>query len=56
MIGLDNVVLCPHMGGLDHESLEGMAKMAAENIVALLHGRWPEGRIVNPQIANGWTW
>jgi len=48
---MDNVVLCPHMGGLDDESLTGMAEMAAQNIVDVSRGEWPEGgRIVNPQV------
>lgn len=48
---MDNVVLCPHMGGLDAESLSGMAELAARNIVDLYQGQWPgDGRIVNLQI------
>jgi hypothetical protein len=45
------------MGGVDEESLAGMAELAARNIVDLYQGRWPEGsRIVNPQIRDGWKW
>jgi D-3-phosphoglycerate dehydrogenase/(S)-sulfolactate dehydrogenase len=53
---MDNVLACPHMGGTDEESLAGMAQLAARNIVDLYHGRWPEGRIVNTQIRDGWKW
>lgn len=53
---MDNVLLCPHMGGLDQESLTGMARLAAENIVELYQGRWPEGRVVNPEIREEWKW
>jgi len=47
---LENVLLCPHMGGLDCQSMEGMATMAAENIVRILGGDFPEGRVINPEV------
>ncbi len=53
---MDNVLACPHMGGLDQESMVGMARLAAENIVNLYQGRWPEGCVVNPEICSGWHW
>ena len=54
---LDNVVVCPHMGGLDEESLKGMAELAARNIVDLYQGRWPDGgRIANAEIRDRWKW
>lgn len=53
---LSNVVLCPHMGGLDKESLKTMARLAADSIVRLRQGRWPERRVANPEVRAGWRW
>ena len=53
---LSNVLLCPHMGGLDQESLKTMARLAADSIVRLRQGRWPEGRVANPEVRAGWQW
>ncbi|HEX5445959.1 MAG TPA: phosphoglycerate dehydrogenase [Pirellulales bacterium] len=56
LLKLDNVLLCPHMGGLDEQSLRDMAAMAAQCIVDLYQGRWPEGCVVNEQLRDGWKW
>jgi len=56
LANMDNVVACPHMGGIDREALAGMAQLAAENIVELHQGRWPEGRVVNEEIRAAWKW
>jgi D-3-phosphoglycerate dehydrogenase / 2-oxoglutarate reductase len=54
---LDNVVMAPHMGGLDEESAEAMACLAAECLAKLSGGHWPDGCVVNEQqIRNGWKW
>jgi D-3-phosphoglycerate dehydrogenase/(S)-sulfolactate dehydrogenase len=53
---LDNVVVSPHMAGLDHESNAEMARRAAQSVVDLYEGRWPEGCIVNDEIRPGWKW
>lgn len=53
---LDNVLLSPHVAGWDRDSLVRMALMAAENIADLYQGRWPEGRVVNPELRSGWRW
>ena len=52
----DNVLLCPHMGGLDLESREAMASLAADSIAKLYQGEWPEGRVVNGELAPSWKW
>ena len=52
----DNALLCPHMAGLDKEALRTMARLAADSIVRLRQGRWPDGRVANPQIREGWKW
>ncbi len=48
---LNNVVLAPHLGSATFRAREGMAVMAAENIVAMLEDNKPE-YIVNPEIMN----
>jgi D-3-phosphoglycerate dehydrogenase len=56
LLTLDNVLLSPHMGGLDHESQIAMSSLAAQCIVDLHQGRWPEGCVVNESIRAGWHW
>lgn len=45
---LDNVILCPHLGNATIETREEMAKIAAENIIAVLNGGKPLN-CVNPE-------
>lgn len=56
LLGLDNIVLTPHMGGLDHESQVAMSSLAAECIAKLYQGQWPEGCVVNDELRDGWKW
>jgi glyoxylate reductase len=49
LIGLDNVVLAPHIGSATHATRARMADLAAENCVAVLTGRWPPNP-VNPEV------
>ncbi|CAL1125502.1 unnamed protein product [Cladocopium goreaui] len=56
LLGLDNIVLTPHMGGLDHESQVAMSSLAAECIAKLYQGQWPEGCVVNDELREGWKW
>jgi hypothetical protein len=44
------------MAGLDEQSLEAMARLAAESIVESYLGRPPEERVVNREIAGSWKW
>jgi phosphoglycerate dehydrogenase-like enzyme len=53
---LPNVLLCTHMGGLDCDSLEGMALTAAQCVVDLYEGRWPERCVVNKAVREKWRW
>jgi D-3-phosphoglycerate dehydrogenase len=53
---LPNVVLAPHMGGMDKLSLENMGIESAENIVNLFLGRWPLGAVVNAELEANWKW
>lgn len=53
---LENVLLSPHMGGLDHDSEIAMSTFAAQCIVDLSQGRWPEGCVVNPELRATYQW
>jgi phosphoglycerate dehydrogenase-like enzyme len=53
---LPGVVLCTHMGGLDCDSLEGMGLTAAQCVVDLYEGRWPERCVVNEVVREKWRW
>lgn len=56
LLGLPNVVFSPHIGGIDAKAMAEMALMAADSIVALYQGRWPEGRVVNEEQRPQWAW
>jgi phosphoglycerate dehydrogenase-like enzyme len=56
LLDLPNVVLSPHMGGIDTKSMADMAVMAAHSIVSLHHGKWPAGCVVNDELEAGWRW
>jgi D-3-phosphoglycerate dehydrogenase len=53
---LDNVLMSPHMGGLDEESQEAMTRLAADCVANLYKGTWPEGCVVNDELRDGWKW
>jgi glyoxylate reductase len=42
LLGLENAVLAPHIGSGSRETRDGMAVLAAENIVAVLSGGEPK--------------
>jgi len=52
---LDNVVLSPHMGGVDEMSIEAMGLEAASCIIKLFRGEWPTGAVVNDQLKDEWS-
>lgn len=56
LIHLDNVVLTPHTAGVDQQSRDDMALMAAEAILALSRGGWPTHQIVNPESQSKFRW
>lgn len=53
---LENVVLTPHVAGGDELSLVQMGVEAAQNIVALSRGQWPQGAVVNEDLRENWKW
>lgn len=53
---MDNVVVSPHKAGTDEKSSEGMGVEAAECIIKLCSGEWPEGAVVNDELRDGWSW
>ncbi len=46
----ENIVFSPHLGGIDQTALDAMGILAAECVVDVLSGRWPEPCIVNPEV------
>jgi D-3-phosphoglycerate dehydrogenase len=56
LVSLPNVVSSPHVAGVDTQSLKEMADLAAQNIIDLYHGKWPEPCVVNPDVRAGWKW
>jgi glyoxylate reductase len=49
LLGLENVVLLPHLGSATRRTREAMALMAARNLVEALEGRRPPN-MVNPEV------
>ena len=41
LLALDNVVLLPHIGSATGKARDGMARLVAENVIAVLDGREP---------------
>ena len=48
LLTLPNVVLAPHLGSATIDTRSNMARMAAENMIAGLHGQLPPN-CVNPE-------
>ncbi len=53
---LDNVILSPHVAGTDHLSIEEMGMEAANCIIDLYQGGWPDGAAVNNELKGRWRW
>lgn len=49
LLGLDNVVFTPHLGGATQETIERHSKMMADDILRFLDGERPQN-LVNPEI------
>jgi D-3-phosphoglycerate dehydrogenase / 2-oxoglutarate reductase len=54
---MDNVVVCPHLGGADAQSIADMGAEAAQSIVTLYKGQWPsDAAVLNGTLKQGWRW
>ncbi len=56
LLKLDNVVIAPHMGGLDRDAIDAMGRLAAECVVHLARGEWPAGCVVNEEVRAAYRW
>ena len=56
LLKYDNLLLCTHMGGMDHDSQRATSSLAAQCIVDLYSGRWPEACVVNRQLRDRYKW
>jgi phosphoglycerate dehydrogenase-like enzyme len=50
LLKLPNVVFTAHTAGVDTRSRDDMAALAAQTIVEILNGGWPEELVVNPAV------
>jgi phosphoglycerate dehydrogenase-like enzyme len=53
---LDNVIVTPHIASSDTRAYESMGVEAAQCIVRLYRGDWPEHAVVNNELRHGWNW
>jgi phosphoglycerate dehydrogenase-like enzyme len=56
LLPLAQVVISPHIAGIDYKSMFDMAEMAARTIIELRNGHWPAECVVNSRLAPGWKW
>lgn len=56
LLSAPRTLLCSHMAGLDHESTIGMSSLAAQCIVDLYRGSWPDACVVNRDLTGQWKW
>jgi phosphoglycerate dehydrogenase-like enzyme len=52
----ENVVLSPHIAGTDTKSMEDMGIEAAQCVLALYRGGWPDEAVLNPELKGRWKW
>ena len=54
-VGLDNIIITPHMAGLTKEAASGVATMAAEGVLAVIRGeKWPQ--VANKEVYQHPKW
>ncbi len=56
LITMSNVLLSGHVAGTDEEARRASQQMAAELIVALRNGEWPQQAIQNLRGVTNWKW
>ncbi|MGH7152568.1 MAG: hydroxyacid dehydrogenase [Acetobacteraceae bacterium] len=50
LLKLDSVISSPHMAGVTTESVAGMARVTAENILSVLDGKPNRGNVINKEV------
>ena len=50
LLQLDTVIASPHMAGVTTESVAGMARVTAENILSVLDGRTNRDNVINSEV------
>lgn len=53
---LENVICTAHTAGIDLQARDDMALLAAQAIVALSRGQWPEQQVINPECRAKFRW
>ncbi len=53
---LSNVVVHPHLAGVDWLSQNEMANECADCIIKLSRNQWPDGAVVNDSLRHSWKW
>lgn len=56
LLRLDNVLLSPHIAGMDDESYDDLRTMVARIVIDLAEGRWPHDCVVNLRGVTDWRW
>lgn len=56
LFALDNVVVSQHLAGTDEVSVEAMGLEAAQCIITLRKGGWPDGAVINEDLRGRWSW
>lgn len=56
LLKCENVLMTPHLAGIDDQAVNDMSLESAQNIVDLSCGIWPEGSVVNSTLKSTWKW
>lgn len=56
LYSMENVVVSSHLAGNDKLSVEDMGNEAAQNIIDLFNGNWPDTAVINNQLKGKWIW